>query len=147
MIEFDDYWMGRDSKYRGELTEEIRSHAVDLLARVDRLLDQMTGVDFETHPTTGSIVSSGWRPAAVNAQVPGAAPKSKHMTGQAIDLYDPDGDLKAWCWEHSDVLGRLDIDLYMEHPSMTKGWLHLQTVPPKSQARFPTNARKRWFYP
>lgn len=142
-----DYWMGRDSRYRVEWTEDIKLAANDLLIRVNRLLALMTGVDFEVHPVTRSIVSSGWRPPAVNASTPGAAPNSKHMTGHAVDIYDPDGDLKAWCWEHQEALSRLDIDLYMEHPASTKGWLHLQSIPPASQKKFPLNARKRWFYP
>jgi hypothetical protein len=59
------------------------------------------------------------------------------MTGQAIDLADPDGDLDEWCLEHPDMLEL--YGLWQEHPSATKGWAHLQSVPPKSG--------KRCFYP
>lgn len=142
-----DYWQGRDSQYRMDWSEEIKRNADDLLLRVNLLLPFMVGVDFEAHPVTRSLVSSGWRPPSVNAGIPNAAPRSKHMTGQAIDLYDPDGDLDAWCWNHSDILSRPEIDLYQEHPSATRGWLHLQSVPPKSQAHYPIQSRRRWFYP
>jgi len=142
-----DYWMGRDSRYRADWSEDVKRNADELLRRVNLLLPFMKAVEFEANPETGSLVSSGWRPPAVNAGVPGAAIKSKHMTGQAIDLYDPDGELDAWCWDNQHILARPEIDLYQEHPSATKGWLHLQSVPPKSQAQFPLDARRRWFYP
>lgn len=132
-----DYWQGRDSQYRMDWSEEIKRNADDLLLRVNLLLPFMVGVDFETHPVTRSLVSSGWRPPSVNAGVPGAATRSKHMTGQAIDLFDPDGDLDAWCMDHLDKLEQCGI--WLEHPSATKGWSHMQSVPPKSG--------KRVFYP
>ena len=59
------------------------------------------------------------------------------MTGHAIDISDPEGDLDEWCLEHQDVLQT--IGLWMEHPSATKGWCHVQTIPPKSG--------RRCFYP
>lgn len=145
-LTLQDYWQGREVAFAQELTPAIRRNAEDLLQRVNRLLALMTTVDFERHPRTGSLVTSGWRPAAVNAATPGAAPRSLHMSGQAVDLYDPDGDLDDWCMAHQHLLARLDIDLYLEHPSQTKGWCHLQSAPPKSQARFDVSVRRRWFY-
>lgn len=145
-IALADYWMGRDRTHPRDLTEAVKSNAFALLQRVNRLLPLMTGVDFELNPRTGTLVSSGWRPPSINATTPGAAPKSLHMTGQAIDLYDPDGDIDDWCMSNQHVLARVDIDLYIEHPSQTKGWCHLQSVPPRSQARFEASLRRRWFY-
>lgn len=147
IITLADYWMGRDSRYRGEWTAEVQRHAADLLLRVNAMLTFMHDVEFEAHPETGTVVTSGWRPLQLNARVPGAAHKSLHMMGQAIDLYDPDGDLDEWCWRNQDVLARPDIDLYQEHPGSTKGWLHLQSLPPRSQRHLNPIARKRWFYP
>lgn len=147
LISLDDYWMGRNSRYRSEWTQDVRDNANTLLERVNRLMPFMRGVDFEPDPQGFGIVASGWRPPSYNATVPGAAIRSLHMTGQAIDLFDPDGDIDAWCWAHQDVLGRPDIDLYMEHPSATKGWCHLQCLPPKSQRHLPLMARRIWFYP
>lgn len=148
-IEPSDYWMGRDSRYRMECTRAIRENADDLLARVNRLLPflESAGVAVEDHPGTGSPVSSGWRPATINAGTPGAAVRSRHLTGEAVDLFDPDGEIDAYLWEHQDLLARQDVDLYMEHPAATKGWCHLQTPPPPSQARKPLSDRRRWFYP
>lgn len=146
-IRLDDYWMDRDIAFADEITSDIRENAEDLIRRVNLLLPFMHNVDFELNPRTGTLISSGWRPESINRATPGAAAKSKHMTGQAIDLYDPDGDIKAWCYDNQDVLARPEIDLYMEHPSSTKGWTHLQSIPPKSQANLPAHSRRRWFYP
>lgn len=59
------------------------------------------------------------------------------MTGQAVDLYDPDGALDDWCLAHPERLA--EAGLWQEHPAATKGWLHLQSIPPRS--------RNRVFYP
>jgi hypothetical protein len=93
----------------------------------------LAGLTVESSPATGSPISSGWRPMAVNARVPGAAPRSKHMSGQAVDLYDPEGDLDDWCMAHQDRLAA--AGLWLEHPSATKSWCHLQSLPPKSGNR------------
>ena len=146
-ITYEQYMMGRDKTHFAELTQAAIDNANDLLDRANRLLIYVRNADFETSPRTGTVVESGWRPPSLNATIPTAAPKSKHMTGQAIDIYDPYGEIKAWCWDNQHILGQLDIDLYMEHPAATKGWCHLQSVPPRSQANFPITARKRWFYP
>lgn len=124
MITLADYWMGRDAKYPQDLTIEILANAGELVLRVNRLLD---------HFGETRSVNSGWRPPSVNGATPGAALKSKHMTGQAIDLADPDGDLDEWCLENESVLATLL--LWQEHPAATKGWCHLQMVPPKSGRR------------
>ena len=55
------------------------------------------------------------------------------MLGQAIDIADPEGDLDQYCIDHILVLQK--IGLWLEDPSSTKGWTHLQIVPPKSMRR------------
>lgn len=116
--------MGRDSKYPEDLTGEIEANATELLRRVNDLLEAFG----ETRE-----VRSGWRPPAVNGSTPNAAPRSKHMTGQAIDLDDPEGDIDQWCLDNLNELAR--IGLWMEHPAATKSWCHLQSLPPKSGRR------------
>src|SRR4051812_4894796 len=63
-----------------ECTPAVKSAAMELLARVNRLLNDLdiTKID----------ISSGFRTAASNAKQPGAAKKSNHMSGSAIDLVD-----------------------------------------------------------
>lgn len=124
MITEADYWMGRDTHYPDELTVQIRENAAVTIRRANSLLTTF-GED--------RAVTSGWRPKAVNEATHGAAPLSKHMTGQAIDLADPEGDLDQFCLDHPDVLA--NIGLWQEHPASTKGWCHVQIVPPRSGNR------------
>jgi hypothetical protein len=150
IITTEQYLMGRDARFPGDLTDEILANIRDLLPRVNMLIQlaAVEGVTFEISPRTKTILTSGWRPPAINEATHGAAPMSTHMAGQGIDIYDPnDGDLDDWLWKNQHVLGRPDINLYMEHPSATKGWAHLQSRVPKSQRNLPMNARRRWFYP
>ncbi len=60
---------------------------------------------------------------------------SKHLTAQAADFADPDGSLVRWAKNNPRVLE--EAGLYAEDG--TVGWLHLQSVAPKSG--------KRWFLP
>lgn len=124
MIALADYWMGRDAAYPQDLTGEIEANAEELLRRVNKLLAEFG---------EARAVRSGWRPPAVNEATAGAAPRSKHMTGQAIDLDDPEGDLDEWCFARPDRLEALG--LFQEHPGATKSWTHLQSVPPRSGNR------------
>lgn len=135
-----DYFTGpgrvlRDVKYAADLTDEIRENAAETVRRVNLLLAAMAadGVPLEIDPQTGSLSHSGWRPPAVNAATPGAAKKSNHMRGKAVDLYDPRGRLDAWCMSNLPALER--IGLWLESPRATPGWCHVQTVPPGSGNR------------
>lgn len=119
-----DYWKGRDKAYAAELTDDIRQNAARTIALVSALLDEC-GSQLQ--------VTSGWRPASIN-KAAGGAKLSKHMTGHACDLADPKGDFGRWCLSNPDVLQR--IGLWAEHPDYTDGWVHLQTIPPKSGRRF-----------
>lgn len=128
-----DYWMGRNETHADDLTAEIVRNATHLLRRVNNLLVLMHDIQIEPHPITGNPITSGWRPPEINAGTKGAAPRSKHMSGNAVDLYDPEAEIDAWCMEHLDFLA--EAGLWLEHPSATKGWCHLQQVPPKSGRR------------
>lgn len=133
------YFMGRDRIHAAELTPELRANAQALLGRVNVLLGRMAAsrIAPENSPHTRTPVTSGWRPSKINERTPGAAPRSHHMRCNAIDLYDPEGVLDDWCMDNLDAL--MNLGLYLEHPSATKGWCHLQAVAPRSG--------KRVFYP
>jgi len=120
----DDYFMGRDKTHYEEMTPAIEAAAAETVRKANELLAAF-GED--------RMVNSGWRPRAVNSATPGAAQFSKHMTGQACDLADPHGDLDEWCFVHPEVLD--SIGLWQEHPAATKGWCHIQIVPPRSGNR------------
>lgn len=126
MIRMKSFWMGRDTQYADELTDEIRSNALETVARANALLER-AGLDNITD------VNSGWRPRAVNEATANAATHSKHLTGQAIDISDPDRLLARFCCDRRDVLE--DIGLWMEDPRWTFSryghhWVHVQIVPP-----------------
>ncbi len=123
-LKLADYYMGRDREYHAELTPELRANARETVRRVNRLLKR---AGFTRR------ITSGWRPATVNATVPGAAKGSKHISCIAIDLEDKDGALDAWCMAHLDALE--EIGLWLEHPDATRDWCHLQTLPPRSGNR------------
>jgi hypothetical protein len=123
-LKLADYYMGRDKLHRSELTREIRANARETLRRVNGLL-RRAGLMRK--------ITSGWRPAAINDSVPGAAKGSKHLSCLAIDLEDRNGALDAWCMANLDVLE--DLGLWLEHPDATPGWCHLQTQPPRSGNR------------
>lgn len=136
-ITLTDYWMGRDETYPLAMTLDIRQHAQRMVALTNDLLTRLlaAGVQLHTNPKTGTIISSGWRPPAVNSATAGAATNSKHMTGDAIDLYDPDGDIDNWLTGPDGQATLAHIGLWMEHPSATKGWAHVQSLPPRSGNR------------
>lgn len=123
MITVNDYWMGRDETYASELTDAIRRNAATTVALVNEL-ELASGMYL--------AVSSGWRPAAINAAV-GGATHSNHTTACACDVHDPEGKLDQWCLDNLEVLERLG--LWLESPKHTPGWCHVQTVPPKSGNR------------
>ena len=111
MITRDQYMMGRDSKY--PTTEELEKNAAVLLFRVNRLLRHL-------NQTCG--VSSGYRPGHYNQ---GYAPKSAHLTCEAVDLIDLKGELKALI----TPLVLEQFNLWAEDLNKTPTWLHLQSRP------------------
>jgi hypothetical protein len=133
-----DYFTGpghvrRDIAYKADLTDAIQINANNrLLPQVNLLIAELVaaGVAVVIDPSTGSFIHSGWRPPMVNAATPGAAVKSNHLIGLAVDLYDPTGALDAWCQKEAGPGGRLEaLGLWMEDPGSTLGWCHVQVVP------------------
>ncbi len=137
MISIADYFMGRREQYPLAMSPEIERQALLTCELASKLLTQARtyGVTLDVSPRTKTLVASGWRPPEFNSKVPGAAPNSKHMTGQAIDIYDPDGDLDDWLMTGAGQAALTALGLWMEHPSATKSWSHLQTIPPRSMRR------------
>lgn len=116
MITIDDYLMGRNRTYASEWLPSVAEKAKILLERVNGLLAELRIPDSEIE------VASGWRPPSYNAMIK-AAPHSLHCLGMAIDIHD-DGAVIAWrIAEQPELLHK--YDLWMESPSHTKGWVHL----------------------
>ena len=129
-ITLEDYF-GRFTVMPGENSQPsaaTKENAITLLSRVNALLAIIPLIEAERPQVT-----SGWRPAWHNATIANAAPKSKHISGEAIDLADPEGNLDDYLMDYRTLL--VNHDLWLEHPLATKGWCHLQCVPPKSGRR------------
>ena len=125
MITLPNYFMGRDKTHAAELTPGMRADAAETVRRVNALLKIAKWPDAK--------VSSGWRPLAINAATKGAAKASNHTLCKACDIADPKGALGKWCLNNLKDLEA--IGLWLEHPSKTPTWCHLQIVPPKSGRR------------
>lgn len=84
------------------------------------------------------IVTSGLRSEKQQEELikagKSSALKSKHLTGHAADIQDLDGSLAKWCLENVKVLEQ--AGLWIEQPAYTHGWVHFQSVPPRSGNRF-----------
>lgn len=119
MIDLENY-VTASGKYKDrlksdELTQQVKDNAVQLLNKVNQLLQEL-GID-------KAKVSSGFRPSAVNAVTKGAAKKSLHMTGKAVDLEDPKHDIVHKILAKPDLLAK--YELWLEDPASTPGWCHL----------------------
>jgi hypothetical protein len=115
-----EYLMGRDKIY--PLVEEQYLNMCDLLIRVN-LLCHILKFDVVK-------VTSGYRPGSYNKKAGGAA-LSGHMTCKAVDLSDPQqGKYGKLLLANTKLLE--ELGLWLEDPSYTKGWIHLDTKPRKN---------------
>ena len=138
MIELDDYWMGRDDDYPLDMTPDIARNAARTVSIVNELLLEAMaeGVLVQDKPGADyGCCASGWRPPKVNANTKGASTTSMHMTGEALDIYDPDGLIDAWLVQPKGQATLERLGLWMEHPDDTPRWAHVQVRPPRSGNR------------
>lgn len=76
-------------------------------------------------------------PFADGVYVESKVPRTAHMTGEAIDLNDPDGDLDNWLMDTAEGKQAVkELDLYIEHKDYTAGWCHVQIRKTKSGNRY-----------
>ncbi len=125
MITATQFWKGRDTEYANELTEQIKANAAITISRVNELL-ALAGRSTDE-------VASGWRPPEVNDATANAASHSKHLTGEAVDIADPDRTLATWVADNLDALEQ--CKLWAEDFRWTPHWIHVQIVAPKSEKR------------
>jgi uncharacterized protein YcbK (DUF882 family) len=67
--------------------------------------------------------------------------KSKHLFGQACDIYDPNKELQKWCTDNEQFLK--DIGVWLEAFESTPNWVHYQIVPYNSWSK----GSSIWFKP
>lgn len=121
-ITLDEYLMGRDKQF--PISDAMHLDALVMVARANQLLEKFGEY---------RKVTSGYRPAFINAATPGAAKHSNHMICRAVDLHDPDGKLDEFCMNNLPLLSQLE--LWLETPHSTRGWCHVSSFPPKSMSR------------
>jgi hypothetical protein len=126
--------MGRDVKYSAILGTDLRANAGRTVEAANKLLTLAKGAGVQLVPnaTTG-MVRSGWRPPEVNAATANASKTSYHMQCLAVDLEDVSGMLDKWCFANQNVLK--DLALWLESPTATPTWCHVQLRPPGSGNR------------
>ena len=122
MISRDEILMGRDKQF--PIDGVMEKNLEKLLRGVNK---------FRAVYGKSMKVTSGYRPAAINATVKGAAKKSNHMVCLAVDFADSDGKLAEYCLNNLKLLEEFGI--WIEDPAFTKGWVHMQVVPPRSGNR------------
>lgn len=119
----------------GDLTMEVRRNLDLLLERVNKVRAAWG---------KAMTVTSGFRSMEDHLRIyaekgitdPAKIPmQSRHLTGRAVDIADPDLALTAWLKANPKVLE--DAELWCEEGN--KNWVHFQTVAPASG--------KRWFLP
>jgi Peptidase M15 len=119
-----EYYMGRDKLFAGELSDAHKMNAERTIVAANAILELFG---------QKRRVTSGWRPASINAATKGAALHSRHVLCQAIDLEDNDKALINWCLNNQDKLA--EVGVWMEDPRDTPTWVHWQIVPPASGHR------------
>lgn len=122
----EEYTKGRDKD--APLSSEQEENMDRLLQALD-ILREKYGKSL--------VISSGYRPAAINSSV-GGAKKSNHIECLAVDFVDDAKQtLGKWCLSNLIVLE--ELGLYMEDLRHTKGvstnWVHLQLKKPLSGKR------------
>lgn len=133
-IKYEDY-MGKTDFMK--LPSDQQTNCIKLLQRVSSLMEEF-GQDrsitsgyrsMEDHLRIyKEINEKRTKQGLPELKIPTA---SRHLIAAAIDLADADGKLDAFCTDK--ILEK--YDLYREHPDHTKGWCHLQVLPPKSGKR------------
>lgn len=132
-VTLEAYCGARRREFPGEWRAEFEANAKVLLGRVNALIGELEG-----RLEVQWVVSSGWRPPSVNAAI-GGAPRSRHMTAEAIDFLDPGHVLGSFLEANSGLLVRHQLameDLRWCVKRSALGevvrWCHLQSVIPRS---------------
>jgi len=119
----------------------IKDIPKDTLANLEKLIEKLNIIEAAYGKTL--VITSGYRTKEDQIRV--YAQKgitdmskipmgSKHISGQAVDISDPNGEFKAWIMENISLFEELGI--YMEAFEYTKNWVHMQIIAPKSGSRF-----------
>ena len=125
-LSFDELLMNRHWEY--PITELEAVNMARVWFRVNKLLVQYPA------NLTPPLVSSGYRPGHYNTQA-GGAPKSTHLSCEAVDVADPGNGLDQWL--DANPLKLVDCELWREAPERTNSWVHLDIRPRKTRTFSP----------
>ncbi len=106
----------------GKYPERAKAMTPEVQANMEAFLPNLAMLTVELKLKDLKI-SSGFRPPEVNDRIPGAAPKSLHMVGKAVDIVDFDGKIKHLVANHPELLRK--YGLWMESGEFTPGWCHI----------------------
>ncbi len=109
----DEVLMGRDKQ--SPLSDEQEQNLSVLLKKINEVRNKYGKPMY---------VSSGYRPAAINA-AKGGAKESTHTLCMAVDFKDHDGSIRKWVLENLQLFK--DLGLYIEDFRWTPTWVHMQT--------------------
>lgn len=122
-ISVDEYLQGR-AKLE-DLPDETISNINTLIPKINDLLEKFGEY---------RKVNSGYRTIEDQKRINPKSMKSRHLTGQAIDISDENGKFQKWILNNIKIIE--ELDLYFEDFSYTKNWVHCQIIKPKSGKRF-----------
>lgn len=120
---------GGDTNFKGRMTTEQYNNAAELIDKTNKLISVL---DLKN----GVILTSGGRTKEHHRQIyqqrgQKAPEGSAHLSGQALDIYDPDGSIKKQLINNPRVAEIMKREgIYIENPNMTGSWLHIQTKKP-----------------
>jgi uncharacterized protein YcbK (DUF882 family) len=126
MVTLAEYIMGRDAQY--PLTQEQWDNAEDLIEKLVELEDHWTDESGEEF-----VITSGYRPAEINAGIAGAKPDDAHTKCMGVDLRDTNMELSDFLLRNLTLLEQ--IGFWMESPQSAKDHVHLQIYAPHSGHR------------
>jgi hypothetical protein len=106
---------------------ELNSHNVPTTPEIDSNLQMLLDKINVVRSNWGKpmTVTSGLRSQADQQRINPKATHSNHLMGLAVDIYDPDGELKQWVLDNLDSL----TDFWFEDFRYTSDWVHFQIVP------------------
>lgn len=111
------------------VTPEIASNLAILLDRLN-----LVRIAYNKPMTVTSGLRSLEQQKSLISQGKSNATHSKHLYGQAADILDESGVLKAWANDNLKLIE--EIGLWLESFDHTPNWVHFQIVSPKSGNRF-----------
>lgn len=107
-----------------DLSEDIKKNLTDLLEKINKVQEKYNDQ---------FVVTSGLRSEADQQRINPSAPKSNHLRGLAVDIYDAQGTVMRFILANLDLMK--DLGLYFEHFNWTPDWVHVQSIAPKSGKR------------